>query len=64
MPGCEAVMLQVPAPINVAMEPETVQTAGVVEAKLTARFEVALAVSVRGVPTVWAAIALNVIVCV
>jgi hypothetical protein len=36
-PGCDAVMVQVPWAINVAVVPETIQTEGVVEAKLTVR---------------------------
>ena len=56
-------MVQVPATRNVAVVPETVQTLAVDEAKLTANPELAVAESVKGVPTVCAAIALNVIVC-
>jgi hypothetical protein len=46
----------------VAVVPETVQTLAVVEAKLTARMELAVAESVSGVPTVCAAIGPKVIV--
>ena len=38
-------MVQVPDAINVAVEPETVQMAGVVDVKLTGRLELAMAVS-------------------
>jgi hypothetical protein len=48
---------------NVAVVPETVQTLVVVETKLTVRPEVAVAESVSGVPTVWAAIGPKLIVC-
>jgi hypothetical protein len=47
-------MVHVPTVTNVAVAPATVQTLAVVEAKLTARPEVAVAVSVSGVPTVCA----------
>jgi len=49
--------------MNVAVVPATVQTDCVVEAKLTARLELAVAASVSGVPTVWAAIVGKLIVC-
>ena len=45
-------MVQVPEAMKLAVVPETVQTEGVVEAKLTVRPEVADAESVSGVPTV------------
>jgi hypothetical protein len=38
-------MVQVPAAISVAVEPETVQMAGVVDVKLTDRPELAVAVN-------------------
>ena len=47
-PGWLAVMEQVPAPTMVTVEPDTVQTAEVVDAKLTGRLEDAVAVSVIG----------------
>ncbi len=45
-------MLQVPAPTNEAVVPETVQTPVVDEAKLTANPELAVALRVIEVPTV------------
>jgi hypothetical protein len=45
-------MAQVPEVSMVAVVPETVQTLAVVEPKLTARPELAVAESVSGVPTV------------
>jgi len=50
------VIEQLPAARNVAVVPDTVQMVGVVDAKLTARPELAVAESVRGVPTVCAGI--------
>jgi hypothetical protein len=44
-------MVQVPAVTKVAVVPETVQTVGVVEAKLTVRLEVAVALR-ENVPVV------------
>ncbi len=52
-PGCEAVTVQVPTLTKLAVVLETVQTLGVVELKLTGNPELAVAVSERGVPTVW-----------
>ena len=49
--------------MNVAVVPETVHTLVVVDVKLIARPEVAVADSVRGVPTVCAAIVGKLIVC-
>jgi hypothetical protein len=46
-------MVQVPEAINVAVVPETVQILVVVEEKVTAKPDVAVAESVSGVPTVW-----------
>lgn len=63
LPACEAVIEQVPAAIKVAVVPLTVQTVCVVEAKLTAKPEVAVAVSVSVVPTVCEAMESNVIFC-
>jgi hypothetical protein len=50
-------MVQVPGVIKLAVAPETVQTADVVEAKLTGRPELAEAERVSLVPTVWAVMA-------
>ena len=50
--------------MKLAVAPETVQTAEVVEAKLTAKPELADAESVSGVPTVWVAMAPKETVCV
>jgi hypothetical protein len=47
---------------KLAVVPETVQTLGAVELKLTGNPELAAAVSERGVPTVWAGMAGNVMV--
>jgi hypothetical protein len=59
-----AVMVQLPETRNAALFPDTVHTVGVVDAKLTVNPELAVALSVKGVPTVCAAIVPNVIVCV
>ena len=48
MPACVAWMVQVPTATRVTVAPETVQTDGVVEAKLTVRPEDAVAVSLNG----------------
>ena len=48
-PPCVAWMVQVPTDASVMVEPDTVQTPEVVEAKLTARPDDALALSVGGV---------------
>ena len=56
-------MVQVPAARKVAVVPETVQTLAVVEVKLTGRPELAVALSVSGVPTVCAPGLAKVIVC-
>jgi hypothetical protein len=50
-PGCETVMEHVPTPMMVTVVPAIVQTAGVVDAKLTASPEVAVAVRVNGATT-------------
>ena len=63
MPPCEAVMPQVPAATKVAVVPDTVQMLVVVEAKVTPNPELAVALSVSGVPTVCVAGAANVMVC-
>ena len=56
-------MVQVPAAMKLAVTPETVQTAEVVEAKLTAKPELADAERAKGVPTVWAGMAPKLMVC-
>jgi len=48
LPACVAWMVHVPSATRVAVVPDTVQTAEVVEAKLTARPEDAVALSVNG----------------
>ena len=63
MPACVAWMVQVPAATNVAVAPPTVQTLAVVEAKLTARPELAVALSASGVPTVCAPGLAKVMLC-
>ena len=63
MPAWFASKVQVPEAINVAVVPETVHMLVVVEVKLTARPELAVAESVSGVPTVCAAIVGKVMVC-
>ncbi len=45
------------------MPPETVHTLVVEEVKVTGRPELAVALKLSGVPTVWEAIALKVMVC-
>ena len=52
LPAWFASMVQVPEAINVAVVPETVQMPVVVDVKVTASPELAVAESVRGVPTV------------
>ena len=56
-------MVQIPEAMKVAVVPETVQTDAVVEAKLTAKPELAVATIARGVPTVCVLGALKVMVC-
>jgi len=56
-------MVHVPVAMKFAVVPETVQTLVVVEAKLTAKPELAVAESVSGVPTVWGLGAAKVMVC-
>jgi nitrous oxidase accessory protein NosD len=53
----------VPAETKVAVVLATVQMEVVVDAKVTGRPEVDVAERVRGVPTVWAAMGLKVMVC-
>ena len=48
LPAWVAWMVQAPAAISVTVAPETVQTGAVVEAKLTARPEEAVALTVNG----------------
>ena len=48
LPVCVALMAQRPAATSVTVLPETVQMVGVVEAKLTARPDEAVAVTVNG----------------
>lgn len=62
LPACEAWIVQVPGWASVAVVPEIVQIAGVSEVKLTGRTEVAIAVSVNGVPCNWLAGSLKVMV--
>jgi precorrin-4 methylase len=52
LPGCVAWRVQVPSDRNVVALLETVQTLGVVEAKLTSKPELAVADSAIGIPTV------------
>ncbi len=67
--AAEATMVHVPELENCACTvviPDTAQMLGVVEAKVTGKpaLDEARPVSVSGVPTYWAAIVLQVIVCV
>jgi hypothetical protein len=64
LPDCEATIVHEPGAISVAVAPETVQTAVVLEAKLTASPELADALRLALPPTVWVAMAANVIVWV
>jgi hypothetical protein len=64
LPGWLASIVQVPLATNVAVVPLTVQMVLVIEVKVTARLELAVAKSVSGVPTVCAGIGLKVMVCV
>ena len=63
LPGCVAWMVQVPEVMNAAVVPLTVQMPVVCEVNATVRPELAVAVSVRGLPTVCAPGLLKVIVC-
>ncbi len=47
-PGWLAWIVQVPAEVSIAVEPETVQTEGVVDVKLTGRPELAEAIKATG----------------
>jgi hypothetical protein len=64
LPAWFASIVQVPEAINVAVVPETVQTDVVVEVKVTTRLELAVAESVRGVPTICVPGFAKVIACV
>lgn len=48
LPACEALIVQVPTAARVTVPPETLHTAAVVEAKVTARPEVAVALTGKG----------------
>jgi hypothetical protein len=63
LPACEAWIVQVPGVRNVAVVPLTVQTPVVCEANVTVRSEVAVADSVRDIPTACVTGVLNEIVC-
>jgi hypothetical protein len=56
-------MPQVPGARNVAVLPDTAQTAGVEEPKVTANAELAVADNASGVPRVCATGATNTMVC-
>jgi hypothetical protein len=63
LPPCVAWMVHVPTATNVTVPPDTVQTDEVVEAKLTAKPELAVALTAKGaVPNAWLDSAPNVIV--
>ncbi len=62
-PACVAVILQLPIALNVAVVPETSHTLWVDDVYVTARPEVAVAVSVKGVPTICVPGLEKVIVC-
>jgi hypothetical protein len=54
LPSCVAWIVHVPAPTSVTVTPDTVHTAEVVEAKLTANPELAVALTANGaVPNTW-----------
>lgn len=57
-------MVQVPAAINVAVVPETVQMLVVVDVKVTAKPELAVAESDSGTPTVWVPGFVKVMACI
>ena len=64
LPAWLALMVQVPAATSVSVLPLTVQTLGVVEAKLTGRFELAVATNAGGaVPKVWLPGEVKLMVC-
>jgi hypothetical protein len=63
LPGCEAWIVQVPAMNNFTIPAATVQTANVVDVKVTARTEDAVALTANGaVPSAWFESAPNVTV--
>jgi hypothetical protein len=63
LPPCVAWMVQVPTATSVTVVPDTVQTDEVVEAKLTANPELAVALTAKGAaPNAWLDSAPNVIV--
>ena len=54
MPACVAWIVQVPTATSVTVAPETVQTADVLDAKLTVRPELAVALTINGaLPNGW-----------
>jgi hypothetical protein len=54
LPACVAWIVQVPALSSVTVAPDTVQTEGLVDAKLTGKPEDAVALSANGaVPKAW-----------
>jgi hypothetical protein len=54
LPNCVAWMVHVPAPTSVTVTPDTVHTGEVIEAKLTANPELALALTANGAaPNTW-----------
>ena len=55
LPACVLVMLQVPVLCGVTVAPATVHMAGVLEVKLTARPDEAVAVKFALLPRVWSA---------
>ena len=63
LPACEAWIVHVPAATSFAVARETVHTAGVEEAKMTGRPELALALSFTDPPATCAAIVSNAMVC-
>ena len=61
-PDCAAWITQVPAVFKVTVAPDTEQMAGEAEAKVTGRFEEAVALTVNTVPTGWSDNGANVVV--
>ena len=65
LPGCEAVMMQVPGATRVSVLPLTVHTDDVLEVNCTAKPEVAVAESAEGVlPKVWSPGEVKLMLCV
>jgi hypothetical protein len=62
-PGCDALIVQVPAARKVARMPETVQMGAVWEENETGSPEEAVAERLRAVPAVWVGIVAKLIVC-